>query len=125
MWAGLRALFRVPTAKKVAPRPKLKTVLPPSERAALLKQAISAHRAGRSHVRNVLESQLDELRAKVPKPSRDPKATERLLSLHQADGALKRLMTSDLKRFLALVRIRELLEAQGPDKRPRAPVPKR
>lgn len=106
----LRSLFGAPKPIKGAARPnKQKTVLPASERAALLKQALAAHRAGRSHVRDVLEQQLDALRAKVPKPGRDPESTQRLLTLHQADGALKRLMTHDLKRFLVLVGIRELL----------------
>lgn len=121
MWSGLRSLFGAQKPKASAPRPKHKTVLPPSERAALLKQALSAHRAGRAHVHDVLEAQLAELRAKIPKPGRDPAATERLLALHQAHGAVKKLMTHDLKRFLMLVGIRELLaEGQKPSKPPRS-----
>lgn len=118
VWSGLRALFGAPKPKKPAregaqpnksARAKHKTVLPPTERAALLKDALSAHRAGRTHMRDVLERELNELRAKVPNPNRDPENMQRLLSLHQADGALKRLMTHDLKRFLVLVGIRQLL----------------
>jgi hypothetical protein len=124
-WSGLRALFGAPKPQKKAARPKQKTVLPPTERAALLKQALAAHRAGRTHVRDVLESQLDALRAKVPDPSRDPDAVAKLLTLTQADGALKKLMTHDLKRFLVLVGIRQLLgEKQKSPDRPR-PVAKR
>src|SRR5687767_3626188 len=113
LWSGLRTLFGASKPKKALARPQQKTVLAPSERAALLKQALGAHRAGRSHVRDMLERQLNELRAKVPKPGRDPEATERLLTLHHADGALKRLMSHDLKRFLVLVGIRELLDEEA------------
>jgi hypothetical protein len=121
-WSGLRALFGAPKPqKKTGSRPKQKTVLPPTERAALLKEALAAHRAGRTHVRDVLEEQLKALRAKVPNPSRDPAAMEKLLTLSHADSALKKLMTHDLKRFLVLVGIRELLdEKQKPADRPRA-----
>lgn len=112
MGGWLRSLFGEKPKPKVA-KPKQKTVLPPSERAALLKEALAAHRAGRSHVRDALERQLDEYRAKIPRPGRDPAATERMLSLQQADGALKRLMGHDLKRFLVLVGIRELLDEQA------------
>jgi hypothetical protein len=121
-WSGLRALFGAPKPKKAGVRrPRQKTVLPPSERAALLKEALAAHRAGRSHVRDVLEGQLQALRAKVPNPNRDPDATARLLTLTHADGALKQLMTHDLKRFLVLVGIRQLLdEKQKPADRPRS-----
>ncbi len=120
-WSGLRALFGAPKPKKKkAAGPKHKTVLPPTERAALLKEAMAAHRVGRTHVRDVLESQLDALRAKVPNPSRDPDAMAKMLTLTQADGAIKRLMTHDLKRFLVLVGIRQLLgEKQKPPDRPR------
>lgn len=119
-WSGLRALFGGGKPKKaLAKRPVQKTVLPPSARAALLKDALAAHRAGRAHVRDALEKQLDEFRAKVPRPGKDPKATERLLSLHQADGTLKKLMTHDLKRFLVLVGIRELLGDTPPPPKPR------
>jgi hypothetical protein len=124
-WSGLRALFGAPKPKKASPRPKQKTVLPPSERAALLKQALAAHRAGRSHVRDVLEQRLDELRSKIPNPGRDPEGTERLLSLHHADSALKRLMTHDLKRFLVLVGIRELLDEDAKAPRTARPTAKR
>lgn len=129
-WLGLKALFgrkskAAAKAGRQPARPTPKTVLPPSARAALLKEALAAHRAGRAHVRDVLEQELAELRAKVPRPGRDSAATERLLALHQADGALKRLMTHDLKRFLVLVGIRELLdEAEKPQKAAR-PVSKR
>ncbi|MCA0199999.1 MAG: hypothetical protein LCH56_04065 [Proteobacteria bacterium] len=112
MAGWLRALFGEKPKPKAA-KPRQKTVLPPSERAALLKEALAAHRAGRSHVRDALERQLDEYRAKIPRPGRDPEATERMLSLQQADGALKRLMGHDLKRFLVLVGIRELLDEQA------------
>lgn len=120
-WSGLRALFGVSTPKTrtAAKRPVQKTVLPPSARAALLKEALAAHRTGRAHVRDALERQLDELRAKVPRPGRDPEATVRLLTLHQADGTLKRLMTHDLKRFLVLVGIRQLLDEAPPPAKPR------
>lgn len=112
MAGWLRSLFgEKPKPKAV--KPKQKTVLAPSERAALLKEALAAHRAGRSHVRDALERRLDEYRAKIPRPGRDPEATERMLSLQQADGALKRLMGHDLKRFLVLVGIRELLDEQA------------
>lgn len=124
-WSSLRGLFGGSKPKKPAREgaqrkgpTKQKTVLPPSERAALLKEALAAHRAGRSHVREVLEHQLDELRAKVPNPSRDPEATARVLTLTHANGALKKLMTHDLKRFLVLVGIRQLLDEkqQRPDR---------
>lgn len=115
MSGWLRSLLgEKPKPKAAKPRPKQKTVLAPSERAALLKEALAAHRAGRSHVRDALERQLDEYRARIPRPGRDPEATERMLSLQQADGALKRLMGHDLKRFLVLVGIRELLDEQAP-----------
>jgi hypothetical protein len=69
----------------------------------------------------MLESQLAALRAKVPNPSRDPDAMEKLLTLSQADGTLKKLMTHDLKRFLVLVGIRQLLgETQKSPDRPRS-----
>ncbi len=123
-WSGLRTLFGGKPKPK-AKRPARKTVLPPSERAALLKDAMAAHRKGRSHVRDVLERQLDELRAKVPRPGKDPEATARMLTLHQADGALKRLMTHDLKRFLVLVGIRELLDDAPPPPKTTRSLPKR
>ncbi len=113
MSGWLRALFGEKPKPK-ANKPKHETVLAPSERAALLKQAMAAHRAGRSHVRDMLERQLDEYRAKIPRPGRDPEATARMLSLQQADGSLKRLMGHDLKRFLVLVGIRELLDGEAP-----------
>ncbi len=123
--AGLRSLFGVPKPPKRVARPKQKTVLPPSERAALLKEALAAHRVGRAHVRDSLEKQLNELRAKVPSPARDPDSTTRLLTLHQADGALKRLMTHDLKRFLVLVGIRQMLDEPPPRDKPARPPAKR
>ncbi|MGE3333053.1 MAG: hypothetical protein AB7I36_05375 [Rhodospirillaceae bacterium] len=113
MAGWLRSLFGEKPKPKAA-KPRQKTVLAPSERAALLKEALAAHRAGRSHVRDALERQLDEYRAKIPRPGRDPEGTERMLSLQQAEGALKRLMGHDLKRFLVLVGIRELLGDAAP-----------
>lgn len=85
LWSGLRALFGAPKPKKVTARPAKKAALPPLERAALLKEALMAHRAGRAHIREVLERQLNELRAKVPKPGRGLEASEPALSLHLSD----------------------------------------
>ncbi len=126
IWSGPRSLFGAPKpTKKATARPKQKTVLPPSERAALIKEALAAHRAGRAHVRDVLERQLNAPRAKVPNPTRDPDATARLLTLAHADSTLKKLMTHDLKPFLVLVGIRQLLDEKpkAPDRPP--PVAKR
>lgn len=124
MSGWLRSLFGEKPKPKAA-RPKQKTVLAPSERAALLKDALAAHRAGRSHVRDALERRLDEFRAKIPRPGRDPDATQRMLSLQQADGSLKRLMGHDLKRFLVLVGIRELLGEAAPAPKSTRPLTKR
>jgi len=120
-WSGLRALFGAPMAKNKPQRPKHKTVLAPTERAALLKEALTAHRVGRTHVRDVLEDRLATLRAKIPNPNRDPDALAKMLTLTQADNTLKKLMTHDLKRFLVLVGIRQLLgEKQKPSGGPRS-----
>jgi hypothetical protein len=122
---GLKALFGGSAKLPSKPRPPQKTVLPPSARAALLKDAMAAHRAGRAYVRDVLEAQLDELRAKVPRPGQDPEGTERLLALARADGAVKKLMTHDLKRFLVLVGIRELLDEGAQGGKPARSISKR
>lgn len=114
MWSGLRALFGEKKPKKAPARPKQKTALSPAARAALIKEAMNAHRAGRDHVRDVLDRQLDELRARVPDPGRDLAGSERLLSAAQADGTLKKLMTSDLKRVLALVGLRQRMAEATP-----------
>lgn len=107
MWSHLRSLFAGPKPKARPARAAPKSRLPPAARADLLAQALAAHRAGRSHVRAVLERRLQELRAKVPDPSRDPAAAARLLALHAADGELK-------NRILMLVGMRELLGGPPP-----------
>ena len=114
LWSGLRALFVEPKPKKVIARPKKTDALSSAARAALLKDAMAAHRAGRSHVRAVLERELEELRAKVPDPARDPGGSQRLLSADQANGTLRKLMTSDLKRVLTLVGMRQRLMDEAP-----------
>lgn len=114
LWSGLRALFGESKPKKAVARPKKKAALSPAARAALLKDALAAHRAGRTHVRDVLERELDALRAKVPDPARDPAASQRLLSADQSNGTMKKLMTSDLKRVLTLVGMRQRLMDEAP-----------
>ncbi len=130
LWSGLRAFFTDSKPKKALARPKKKAALSPAARAALLKDAMDAHRVGRTHVRDVLERELDALRAKVPDPARDPAASQRLLAVDQTNSALKKLMTSDLKRVLTLVGMRQRMMDEAPrtskSGRPESrPTPKR
>jgi hypothetical protein len=65
-------------------------------------------------VRDVLERELDALRAKVPDPARDPAASQRLLAADQTNGTMKKLMGSDLKRVLMLIGMRQRLRDEAP-----------
>jgi hypothetical protein len=114
VWSGLRALFSDPKPTKAVARPHKKTALSPAARAALIKDAMEAHRVGRTHVRDVLERELDALRAKVPDPARDPAASQRLLAADQTNGTMKKLMGSDLKRVLMLIGMRQRLRDEAP-----------
>lgn len=108
LWSGLRALFGESKPKKAIARAKpKKAARDPAARAALLNEAMAAHRTGRTHVREEVERQLNELRAGVPKPGREPASGP-------PSKALQKLMTSDLKRVLTLVGMRQKMLDEEP-----------
>jgi hypothetical protein len=95
--------------KKAAPA---KTYKDPSNRAAVIAEAMEIHRRGRAHAQGVLEAALQEMRKKPPRPS-DLAAMTRLLSLRQAVLTMKGHMAHDLKRYQVLAGVKGLLESAG------------
>lgn len=98
------------SAKK---RPAAKTYNPPSNRAALLKEAMAIQERGRAHVQAVLEKTFAELSAKPPKPS-DQEAMTRLLELRRAVLAMRRAGDHEGQRAKVLAGVKGLMG--GPPK---------
>jgi hypothetical protein len=108
----LRALVgRRPKLKQTAKPPARKTnsILPPSERAALIADAMAIYRQNAVGVRGVIEGALKQLRDHPPN-IRDEGAYARLFSIYQAYLALRRLMNHRERRYLVLAGLREWLE---------------
>lgn len=134
-WWRLKALFGGPGAKagrRDAARKAAKgagnapgPALPSGARAALIRDAMAAHRAGRAHVRDVLERRLDDLRAKVPNPGRESDGAAHAQGPARDEAAVKRFMAHDLKRFLVLVGVRDLMDQAPAAPSARRPAAKR
>lgn len=97
---------------KPKPAPKHNSVLPPSEREALIANAMALYRKNAAAMRGVIEGSLKQLNDNPPKPS-DYEGLTRLLSVRQAYMTMRRLMNHRDKRYLVLVGLRELLEQKG------------
>src|SRR5438045_983689 len=98
-----------PAPKKTTPA---KTYKAPSNRAALIAEAMAIRERGRAHAQDVLEKALKELQSKPPRPS-DTEGMTRLLNLRQAVLVMKGHMAHDLKRYQVLTGLRGLLESAG------------
>ncbi len=89
-------------------RPAGKTYNPPSNRAALIKEALAIQEKGRAQVQAVLEKTFAELSAKPPKPS-DQEAMTRLLELRRAVLAMRRAGDHDGQRAKVLAGMKGLM----------------
>ncbi|MBL8643943.1 MAG: hypothetical protein JNK21_08410, partial [Rhodospirillaceae bacterium] len=106
-------LSSAPPAKAKTAAPKQKGVLPPSEREALVKEAMTLYRANAGQMRGVIEGALKQLKDTPPNPN-DLDALTRLLTVHRAYLDMRRLMNHRDRRYLVLAGLRELLEQKGP-----------
>lgn len=106
---------------------KSKSLLPPSQREALIAGAMAIYRQQAAGMRGVIEDALRQLRDKPPN-IRDADAYARLFSIHRAVLGLRRLMNHRERRYLVLAGLRELLEQKprpDPSKAPRRKVVRR
>jgi|GEM_PF-2389877 len=96
---------------KAAPKPKSqhKSLLPPSQRAALITEAMALYRSNAPGVRGVVDEVLAQLKEKPPNPN-DVDSMRRLLGVHQAHRDLRKLMNHRDRRYLILAGLRDLLE---------------
>ncbi len=120
---SLKNLFggKEPPSKK---KPAAKTYNAPSDRAAILAEAMTVHRRERAHAQGVLEDTLKSLLAKPLKTS-DIAAMTRLLSLRQAILNMKGHLAGD-GRLKVLDGVRGLLgtpKAESPAKSARRQGP--
>jgi hypothetical protein len=107
--AILGALGVKPKAAPPKPKPAHKSLLPPSQRAALIAEAMDLYRRIAPGMRGVVDEVLAQLKTKPPNPN-DEDSMRRLLGIHQAHRDLRRLMNHRDRRYLVLARLRELLE---------------
>jgi len=103
-------------AKPKAPTKKAasKTYNPPSERAAILAEAMAVYHRERGKAHDVLERAFKELLANPPKPS-DVEGMTRLLTLRQALLKMKDVASSDSQREKTLEGVKGLMK-QKPKK---------
>lgn len=106
----LKSLFGGAAKPKAKKAVKSKGYNPPSDRAAILAEAMKIHQRERGHAQGVLEDALKEMIAKPPKPS-DVEAMTRLLTLRQAVLAMKQVATSDSQRGKVLEGVKGLMKA--------------
>ena len=112
----LKGLFGgkpAPAPKKSA---KAKTYNPPSDRAALIAEAMAVYQKERANARGTLVQTFRELMAKPPKPS-DIEGMTRLLQLRKAILALSDGLAGDSRRTKAAAGVRGLLAEGKPTKR--------
>lgn len=102
-----------PAARKPAAKGPLPSVKD-SPRAKLIAEAMRIHRTQGAMVRQVLTDAVGELQKGGAKTLRDPEALARLMGLIQAQRTMKRLMSGDLRRYLVLNGVRELLGGSAP-----------
>ena len=96
-----------------------------ADRAQVMAEAMAVYRRERGQMQAGLDKQLAKMRADAPKLLRDPEALAKLLTLHKAHVEMRKLMTSDNKRFLVLSGMRELLGDPPTPKGPKKPPTKR
>lgn len=96
-----------------------KTVLAASRRKELIAWAVDIYRRKADMGRGVLDQSLREFRAKPPNPG-DVDALARLLRIHSAEVAIRRLMNHRDWRYLILAGMRQLMQDVEP---PPAPPP--
>lgn len=94
--------------KRPADSAAAKTTQPPSNRAAILAEAMAIYRRERAGAWGVLERTLRELAAKPPKPS-DIAGMTRLLNLRRAVLRMKSHMANDEKRGQIVASVKGLL----------------
>jgi hypothetical protein len=108
-----------PAAKKAAPQ---KTYKAPTNRAALIAEALAVRDRARAQTQGMLEQTLKDLLKKPPRPS-DVEGMTRLLTLRQAILTLKGHMAHDLKRYQVLAGVKTLLESDGKPQNPGSSAP--
>ncbi len=97
-----------PPKPKAAP-PKQVGVLPPTDRDALVKNAMDLYRANRAQMAGVIDQALKQLKDQ-PINLHDVDSMTRLLGIRKAYLDLRRLMNHRERRYLVLAGLRELLE---------------
>jgi hypothetical protein len=98
-----------PPAKPKAPPPKQVGVLPPTDREALVKNAMDLYRANRAQTSGVIDQALKQLKDQ-PINLHDVDSMTRLLGIRKAFLDMRRLMNHRERRYLVLAGLRELLE---------------
>jgi hypothetical protein len=104
---GLLGGKPTPPSRKAAPS---KTYNAPTNRAAILAEAMAIHGRERAKAQGVLERALKEMKAKPPKPS-DIAGMTRLLELRQAVLAMNRVADHDQQRQKVLGGVKSLMES--------------
>ena len=118
----LQALGVKPTAPKAKPKALAhKSLIPPSPRDGLIREALDLYRQHSPAVHGQLDATLKQMRDKPPNVN-DIDSLKRLLSIHSANQAVRRLMNHRHRRYLVLVTLREMMEQ---NREPTPPVPKR
>ena len=102
-----------PAPKKTV---KAKTYTAPSDRAAIIAEAMAVYQKERAQARGTLEQTFRELMAKPPKPS-DVEGMTRLLQLRKALLAMGEGLAGDSRRGKAAEGVRGLLAEGKPRKR--------
>jgi hypothetical protein len=110
-------LLGAPAPRRTAERRAAK---PSESRAELIAAAREIQRTHGRAVRAVLQSSIDALQKDGAKTLRDPDAVARLMGLIHAQRVMHGLMRGDLKRYLVLTGLRQLLgqDAAPPPKSP-------
>ena len=129
---GLKRLFGAKGARKrpgkaraqVHKSASTKTVLAPSQRAALIEWAVKMRAAKAAMARGLIDQSLKEFRATPPKLG-DMDALARLLRIHRAETDLRRLMNHREWRYLVLTGLRELLLTGTATQKTAAPASKK
>jgi hypothetical protein len=119
---GLFGAKKTP-AKKMPPAKHY--VVSKTNRAEVMAEAMAVYRREKGRMQDGLDKALADMRKEAPKLLHDPEALARLLTLHRAHVDMRKMMTSDHKRFLVLSGMRELLGEDKPAKPAKKPSPKR
>jgi hypothetical protein len=100
-----------PKAKPKAPAHK--SLVPPSPRDGLIREALDLYRQHAPAVHGMLDATLRQMREKPPNVN-DIDSLKRLLSIHSANQEVRRLMNHRHRRYLVLVTLREMMEQNRP-----------